>query len=184
MQGFSQKQNGAPALLCLTIRRNQPQRIAEQGRRFTREHADCPDQSPRLPSSLINQQAKRAIVTSTVHSICQLSIKHISITKISRKLEVSKDTTSRYLTMGRPPTEVDCAARRKQPARPLHVISHPPSPSHAKTPYPRPAIAIPLQRPKPTPAKSTHATSISLASSPKPQPQTSKQSRARVRNIV
>ena len=101
-----------------------------------------------------------------------------------RKFEGNRKTTSRYLKIGRPPTEVDCAARRKQPARPLHVISHPPSPSHAKTPYPRPAITDSKQRPKPTPATSALATSSSLASGPKPQPQTSKQSRARVRNIA
>lgn len=42
-----------------------------------------------------------------------------------KKFEVSRKTTSRYPTMGRPPTEVDCAARRKQPARPLHATNHP-----------------------------------------------------------
>ena len=66
-----------------------------------------------------------------------------------RKFEGNRDATSRYLKIGRPPTEVDCAARRKQPARPLHVISHPPSPSHAKTPYPRPAITDSKQHPNP-----------------------------------
>ena len=101
-----------------------------------------------------------------------------------RKFEGNRDATSRYLKIGRPPTEVDCAARRKQPARPLPTTSHPPSPSHATTSYPRPAIVIPLQRPKPTPTTLAHATSSSLASSPKPPPQTSKQSRACVRNIA
>lgn len=76
-----------------------------------------------------------------------------------RKLEVSKKTAFRHLTMGRPPTEVDCAARRKQPARPLHATSHPPSPIRAATPYPRPAITDSKQRPnarqQPQPSQQT-----------------------------
>lgn len=107
---------------------------------------------------------------------------HATIAKMPRKLEVSKETAFRHLKIGRPPTEVDCAARRKQPARPLHATSHPPSPSHATTPYPRPAIVISLQRSKPTPTTLAHATNIPSASNPKPSPQTSKQSRTCVRN--
>lgn len=58
-------------------------------------------------------------------------------------------TPSRYIKIGRPPTEVDCAARRKQPTRPLHATSHPHPPICAATPYPAPTAAIPKQRPYP-----------------------------------
>lgn len=102
-----------------------------------------------------------------------------------KKFEVSKDDTFRYLTMGRPPTEVDCAARRKQRARPLRIASKPshPPPIRAANPA-RANRRHPQAAPKPTPTTLAHATSISLASSPKPQLQTSKQSRACVHNIA
>lgn len=111
-------------------------------------------------------------------------MENTSIAKRSRK-HVLPRMPPRYLIMGRPPAEVNCAAHRKQRARPLRIASKTSLPPiRTATPHPRPAIAIPLQRLKPTPAKSTHATSISLASSPKPQLQTSKQSRACVHNIA
>lgn len=111
-------------------------------------------------------------------------MENTSIAKRSRK-RVLPRMPPRYLTMGRPPTDVDCAARRKQRARPLRIASKPshPPPIRAANPA-RANRRHPQAAPKPTPAKSTHATSISLASSPKPPPQTSKQSRARVRNIA
>ena len=92
----------------------------------------------------------------------------------------------RYLTMeGDPPTEIDCAARRKQRARPLRIASKPshPPPIRAANPA-RANRRHPQAAPKPTPTTLAHATSISLASSPKPQLQTSKQSRACVHNIA
>lgn len=111
-------------------------------------------------------------------------MENTSIAKRFRK-HVLPRMPPRYLIMGRPPAEVNCAARRKQRARPLRIASktsHPPI--RTATPHPRPAIVISLQRPKPTPTTLAHATNIPSASSPKPQPQTSKQSRARVRNIA
>lgn len=109
---------------------------------------------------------------------------HATIAKMPRKLEVSKETAFRHLKIGRPPTEVDCAARRKQRARPLRIAS---KPSHPPIRAANPARANrrhPQAAPKPTPTTLAHATSSSLASGPKPQPQTSKQSRARVHDIV
>ena len=100
-----------------------------------------------------------------------------------RKFEVSKDTTSRYIKIGRPPTEVACAAHRKQPARPLHVISHLRPPSYATTPYPRPAITDSKQRPSPHQQRPPTQQTPPRQATPTP-PQTSKQSRACVRNIV
>lgn len=70
-----------------------------------------------------------------------------------KKFEVSKDDAFRYLAMGRPPTEVDCAARRKQPARPLHVISHLHPQATPQPPTP--------DQPSPIPnSAQTHASSI------------------------
>lgn len=109
---------------------------------------------------------------------------HATIAKMPRKLEVSKETAFRHLKIGRPPTEVDCAARRKQPARPLHATSHPPSPSHAKTPYPRPAITDSKQRPNPRQQPQPTQQAAPRQAVPNSPPQATKQSRACVRNIA
>lgn len=85
--------------------------------------------------------------------------------------------TSRW---GRPPTEVDSAARRKQPARPLHATS----PNPHRNSLPQTSHHRFQTAPKPTPATSALATGSPSASSPKPPPQSSKQSPACVHNIT
>lgn len=66
-----------------------------------------------------------------------------------RKFEENKKTTFERLTMGRPPTEVDSAAHRKQRTRPLRGISQTlASPIHSAT-SPASAVGIPTQRPYP-----------------------------------
>ena len=74
------------------------------------------------------------ISMSKAYSIRQLRMEGDSIAEISRKLEVSRKTTSRYLTIGRPPTEVDCAVHRKHRTRPLRIASHPASPIRTANP--------------------------------------------------
>lgn len=106
------------------LRYNIFRHIAEQGRHFAREHADRPDQSPLPPSASINQHAGSR-QSSLPQSILYVS-QEWRTPQSPRDLESTcclecRRDTSRW---GDPPTEVDCVARRKQPARPLHVISH------------------------------------------------------------
>lgn len=101
-----------------------------------------------------------------------------------RKLEVSKKTSFRYLTMGRPPLQRSIAPHAA--SNPLDRCTQPatPIPNPHRNSLPQASHHRFQTAPKPTPATSAFATSSSLASSPKPQPQTSKQSRACVRNIA
>lgn len=66
-----------------------------------------------------------------------------------RKLEVSKKTSFRYLTMGRPPYR---GRLRRTPQATRSTVARnqpPPSPIRTATPYPRPAITDSKQHPNP-----------------------------------
>lgn len=67
-----------------------------------------------------------------------------------RKLEVSKKTAFRHLTMGRPPTEV---VLHRAPQTTCSTVAHSQQaltpPIRAATPYPAPTAAILKQRPNP-----------------------------------
>ena len=101
-----------------------------------------------------------------------------------RKFEGSRDTTSRYLKIGRPPTEVNCAARRKQRTRPLRIASKPRIPQSAPQTPPEPTAAIPKQHPNPHQQHPPSQQAAPRQAVPNSPPQTTKQSRACVRNIA
>lgn len=84
-----------------------------------------------------------------------------------RKFEENKKATFKRLTMGRPPTEIDSAAHRKQRTRPLRGINQTlASPTHSAT-SPASTVAIPMQRPYPRQQPQPTQQAVSRANNPK-----------------